>query len=260
VGVSAATVTGLATTAVKAMRLRAVDAIELDAGGARGNRSFYVIDARGRMVNGKVLGRLQSVVPDYDAAAGTLTLTFPDGSRAHGTLAFGDTLTTRFHSRPRDAQELQGPWSPALSAYCGQALRLVFDSDGAPDRGRRGAASVISRASLRRLAEAAGRPSIDERRFRMLIEVDGIDAHAEDDWVGRRVRIGPALVAMHGHVGRCLITSRDPDTGEVDLPTLDLLGGYRRDTPSTEPLPFGIYGQVLEPGTVRVGDPVAPDQ
>jgi uncharacterized protein YcbX len=69
--------------------------------------------------------------------------------------------------------------------------------------------------------------------------------------------VGAALLRMHGHVGRCLITSRDPDSGEIDLPTLDLLGEYRRDLESTEPLPFGIHGAVLEGGTVRVGDAVA---
>ncbi len=105
------------------------------------------------------------------------------------------------------------------------------------------------------MAGATG--EVDARRFRMLIEVDGLDAHEEDGWVGRRVRVGSALVAMHGHIGRCLVTSRDPDTGEVDLPTLDLLGQYRREIESTEPLPFGIYGEVLEPGAVRVGDEIA---
>jgi hypothetical protein len=31
---------------------------------------------------------------------------------------------------------------------------------------------------------------VDVRRFRMLVEVDGVAAHAEDEWVGRTVRIG----------------------------------------------------------------------
>jgi uncharacterized protein YcbX len=88
----------------------------------------------------------------------------------------------------------------------------------------------------------------------MLIEVDGVAANHEDRWVGRRTRVGDALIAWGGHVGRCLITSRDPDTGEIDLPTLDLLGGYRGAVESTEPLPFGIYGRVVEPGTIAVGD------
>ena len=91
----------------------------------------------------------------------------------------------------------------------------------------------------------------------MLIEVAGPCAHEEDEWVGRNVRIGAARVVMHGHVGRCVVTSQSPDSGIVDLPTLKLLS-YRRDLPTTEALAFGIFGEVLEPGLVRIGDDVTP--
>jgi uncharacterized protein len=120
--------------------------------------------------------------------------------------------------------------------------------------------SLISRASIARLAEVAGEPDVDPRRFRMLIEIDGVPAHAEDRWVGRIVQIGGAAVRFNGHVGRCLITSRDPESGEIDLPTLDILGSYRRDEDTTEPLPFGIYGEVRREGTISVGDPVLCDE
>jgi uncharacterized protein YcbX len=123
-------------------------------------------------------------------------------------------------------------------------------------RGRSAAISLISRASLERLAAVAGVPTVDGRRFRMLAEIDGVAAHEEDRWVGRRARIGAALVAIGGHCGRCLVTSRDPDSGRVDLPTLDILGSYRRDLGTTEPLAFGVYGEVLEEGRVRLGDGV----
>lgn len=248
-------VCALTTTPVKGMRVSTVEAIELGPLGARGDRVFYVVDQLGRMVNGKQLGQLQTIVPEYDAEAQTLTLTFPDGTCAAGALDYGETVQTRFFSAPRDARELRGPWSQALSSQLDRPLRLVRPQI-AVDRGRDGATSVISRSSLRRLAEAAERDSIDARRFRMLIEVEGVDAHEEDRWVGRHVRVGEATLAMHGHVGRCLITSRDPESGEVDLPTLDLLGEYRREIDSTEPLPFGIYGEVLSGGTVALGDPV----
>jgi uncharacterized protein YcbX len=93
----------------------------------------------------------------------------------------------------------------------------------------------------------------------MMVEIDGVEAHAEDRWVDAgSVRIGGVTVAFTGHVGRCLITSRDPDTGAVDLPTLDLLGSYRTDVQATEPLPFGVWGRVVEPGTIKVGDEVTP--
>ena len=249
-------VTALSVTPVKAMRLHQVDTIELDEYGARGDRCFYVIDERGRMVNGKQFARLQTVVPDYDPAAQELTLTFPDGHRAQGRVEYGDPVTTRFYRRSDQAPELQGPWSSELSAFIGHPLRIVAARTGV-DRGREGGASIVSRASVGRLAEAADRQSVDARRFRMLIEIEGVAAHAEDRWVGRRVRVGESLLSMHGHVGRCLITSRDPDTAETDLPTLDVLRSYRGDETGTEPLPFGIYGEVLEGGVVRLGDRVS---
>ena len=47
-----------------------------------------------------------------------------------------------------------------------------------------------------------------------------------------------------------------PETGEIDLPTLDIVRDYRGETRSTEALPFGIYGEVVRECTVRVGDAV----
>lgn len=249
-------VTGLATTAVKGTRLRAVDRIELDETGARGNRRFYVIDERDRLINGKVTGELQKILADYTEAEQHLALTFPGGSVIEGQIEHDGWVRTRFFSRTAEAQVVIGPWSEALSACVGRRVRLV-QTTSAVDRGRRGAASVISRASLARLAHAADQDEIDSRRFRMLIEIDGVEAHAEDRWVGSRVAVGEAVLAIHGHVGRCLITSRDPDTGVLDLPTLDALGSYRRELETTEPLPFGIYGEVVQPGVVRVGDVVS---
>jgi uncharacterized protein len=253
--VSEIVVTGFATTPVKGMRIHEVDSIELSRSGARGNRAFYVVDDRGRMVNGKVVRNLQVVVPTYDPDTDELTLTFPDGSAVGGRVALGEPVQTQFFGRPRVDPEVIGPWAEAISAFFDRPLRLVATRT-AVDRGIRATASVVSRGSLRRLAEQAECDTVDARRFRMLIEVDGVAPHEEDTWVGRRVQIGPASLAMHGHIGRCLITSRDPETAEVDLPTLELLAAYRREIDSTEPLPFGIYGEVLLGGTVRIGDPV----
>jgi uncharacterized protein YcbX len=252
----AVSVTALSVTAVKGTRLRSVDSIHLSRAGARGNRRFYLVDARGRMVNSKVVGSLQTVVADWSEGSGELALSFPDGERVAGVVADGPRVTSRFYRAERRDQLAEGPWSEALSRFLGQPVRLL-QARSAVDRGAIGAASLISRGSLARLAEEASEPAVDARRFRMLIEVDGLSAHEEDGWVGRSVAIGEAVVGFKGHVGRCLITSRDPDTGVIDLPTLDLLGDYRSDVDSTEPLPFGIYGEVLSEGAVRVGDLVA---
>lgn len=259
----AAVVVGLAFTPVKATRLHAVSSLELGSDGVSDNRRFYVVDARDRMVNSKSVGALQTIVADYSAADRRLRLELPDGRVVEDEIRLGGELDTRFFSEQRRARLVEGPWSEAFSEVAGRPLRLVepCGAGHGVDRGPDGAVSLISRASLARLASAGGVDGpIDVRRFRMLLEIDGVGAHEEDGWVGGRpLRIGDAVVAFGGHVGRCLITSRDPDSGVVDLPTLDILGDYRSAgaVETTEPLPFGVWGRVVEPGTVRVGDEVS---
>jgi MOSC domain-containing protein len=257
-----AVVVGLAFTPVKATRLHAVDELALGPDGVPDNRRFYLIDARDRMINSKTVGELQTVVADYSAVDRRLRLELPDGRVVEDEIRLGDAVETRFFSQQRSARLVEGPWSKAFSEVAGRPLRLVAPTDAGDgvDRGAGGSVSLISRASLARLAQAGGVEPVDSRRFRMLIEIDGVEAHAEDGWVnsGSRVRVGGAVLEFSGHVGRCLITSRDPDTGVVDLPTLDILGDYRDGVDATEPLPFGVWGRVVEPGTVRLGDEVTP--
>ncbi|MDQ6778607.1 MAG: MOSC N-terminal beta barrel domain-containing protein [Actinomycetota bacterium] len=257
-------VRGLLISPIKGLRVTPCEELMLERGGVRENRRFYLVDDRGRMVNGKQIGELSELWAEYRDADRTLTLTLPGGERISGPVRLGGEIDTRFFRMSLRAPVVLGPWSEAISAHVGRSLRLV-EADPTRtgvDRGDRGTVSLVSRGSLDRLAAVAAVAGngggIDPRRFRMLVEIDGVDPHAEDAWVGRRVRIGEALVGFHGHVGRCLVTSRDPDSGIIDLPTLDMLREYRDEEPSTEPLPFGIYGEVIEPGTVRLGDPVGP--
>ena len=252
-------VTALSITPVKATRLHSVDRVELGPDGVRENRRFYLIDERDRMINSKIEGKLQTVVADYSDADRRLKLTFPGGGVVEGEIRVGEPVATRFFSAQMQARLVDGPWSEAISDHVGRSLRLVEGGEaGGVDRGVDGSVTLISRASLARLASEAERESVDPRRFRMLVEIDGVDAHAEDGWVNNgSVQIGGAVVAFGGHVGRCLITSRDPDTGVVDLPTLDVLGAYRAGLDTTEPLPFGVWGRVVEPGAVAVGDEVS---
>jgi hypothetical protein len=262
----AITVTALHTTPVKAMRICAVDEIELGPTGARGDRAFYVVDEDGAMVNGKRIGALHTVTAEYDAAGNVLALSFAEGERAEAPVRLGPELDTTFFGMERRARLLDGPWAQALSRHVGRELRLVADGN-AVDRGAEGAISLVSRGSLERLAGAEGperagpaHPEpVDARRFRMLIEIDGVEPHAEDDWLGRELEVGEARLRIHGNVGRCVTTTRGPESGKVDLPTLKMLAAYRSDMETTEPLPFGVHGEVLEGGVVRIGDRVRID-
>jgi hypothetical protein len=89
--------------------------------------------------------------------------------------------------------------------------------------------------------------------------IDGLGEHQEDEWLGRRVRLGDAVVVPQGNVGRCAVTTQNPDTGAPDLDTLKALGSYRDRVVTTEPLPFGVYAAVAHPGQVRLGDTVTLD-
>jgi uncharacterized protein len=252
-----ARVAALSIAPVKGLRIAGVDQLALVPGGAAGDRRFYLIEERGWMVNGKHSGALNEVIAEVDDAQERLALRFPDGTQVAGAIELGRELQTRFHSRPRKARLLRGAFSDALSEHAGERLRLVQPVDGsAIDRGAKGAASLISRASLAALARVAERPAVDGRRFRMTIELDGIEPFAEDAWLHRAVRVGEAAILVNGHVGRCIVTSRHPESGAVDLPTLELLRSFRSGLDTTEPLPFGVYGEVLRPGVVRVGDRV----
>jgi MOSC domain-containing protein len=251
-------VAALATTPVKSLRIKPRSQVVVGRGGIRDDRAFFLVDDRGRMINAKHLGALNSVVADLDEGHEHLSLTFPDGEVVSGPIEQGEALEARFYSDSRPARVVLGPFSSALSEYAGKSLRLVAptDENQAIDRGPDGAVTLISQASLASLARAAGQDDIDARRFRMSIELAGADPHEEDGWVGRELIVGEARIVPRGHVGRCLVTSRHPESGEIDLPTLDLLKVYREGAVTTEPLAFGIYAEVLREGVVRVGDPV----
>jgi uncharacterized protein YcbX len=240
---------------VKALGLVHPQEIHLAERGVAGDRRFWLVDAERRLFNNKRCGPMVRVRPEWDEATGVLALGFPDGTRVEGVVEVEpEPFAVELYGYPLASRRVLGPWAQALSEFAGQPLTLLRADEGAPDRLYAGGASIVSRASLARLAEEAGAPEpLDGRRFRMLLELDGVGAHEEDTWVGRHVRVGQAVLQVNGDVGRCAVTSHDPDTGVADVDTLRALAGYRRDGVK-EPLPLGVYASVVEPGRVRIGD------
>jgi hypothetical protein len=253
-----ARVSWISLTPVKALALWQVDAAELDETGIRGDRLFFLVDRRDRLVNDKGHGPLQRVRARYDADERLLTLELPDGEELSGTVEPREQIVASFHRTPKPARLVPGAWDEALSEFAGEPVRLVEPDRPAPDRGRGGATTLLGDGSLAAIADALGVDVVDPRRFRMNLGVEGLEPHAEDAWIGRRVHIGEAVVVPQGNVGRCAITTQDPDTGLRDLDTLGALADYRGDVSTTEPLPFGVHAAVVAPGRVRLGDPVEP--
>ena len=186
-------------------------------------------------------------------------LRFPDGSEVVGDVELGERIVTSFFGRPVAGRLVEGPWNDALADYVGRPVRLARterEGDGV-DRGRLAGATLVSTDSLEALRDAAGEDGpVDGRRFRMTIGIEGVEPHGEDGWIGSQVCVGRATVAVREHVGRCAVTTLDPDRGIRDLDTLGTIAAYRGDVQTREPLPFGVWCEVVEPGRVAVGDPV----
>jgi len=250
-------VTRVSIAPVKSLGLTHPESVELTPSGVVGDRRFWMVNEGGRLVNGKLCPELMQIGSAWDEAARRLELRFPDGRELAGTVELGEPVAAALYGEPHPSRRVLGPWQDALCRFAGFPLTLLWSERGAVDRGsdRGGWVSIVSRASLQRLGQVAGERPVDGRRFRMLFEIDGVGPHEEDTWIGGDIRIGDAVVRPLGDVGRCVVTRCDPDTGKPDLDTLGALARYRRDG-QTEPLPFGVYGEVVEPGRVSVGDPV----
>jgi MOSC domain-containing protein len=250
------TVAWISFCPVKGLALQQLGECELTEAGVTGDREFFLVDENGRLVNGKGLGVLQQIVPRYDRDAGSLTLDFPDGTTVSQEVAVDGSLDTNFWGLNLPARVVVGPWSQAISDFAGRELRVVSANGPAPDRRRSGAATLLGTGSLKALAHALGVDEVDGRRFRMNFGIGGLGEHEEDEWLGRKVRLGEAVVVPHGNVGRCAVTTQNPESGAPDLDTLKALARYRGEVETTEPLPFGVYAAVAQPGRVRIGDDV----
>lgn len=253
----AARVAWLTVAPIRGTALAHRDEIRLEPWGVAENRRFYLVDDDGRRFTLSRFGALARAVARYEPEAERLEVRIDGNEPVDGVLELGEPIETEFFGGRRvTGRVVLGPWSDAFSELAGRRLRLVqLDRPGQAHTPQT-AATLLSEESLAELGRRAGGP-VDPRRFRMLIGIAGVEEpHAEDAWVGRRVRVGEALLQGSDFDARCMIPTRNPDTGEVDLDALRLIEGYRglRDGD----IDFGIYASVVEPGRVRVGDPVAP--
>ena len=253
----AGTVVRISIAPVKALHLVHPEEIELTRAGVVGDRRFWLLDGDGRLANGKRFPQLMLIRPEWDESTRQLAFNLSNGERLEGVVEPGEPVDAVLYGLPHPSRRIAGPWQDAISELAGQPMTLLWSDGGAVDRGadRGGWASIISRASIEGLGTMAGATAPDARQFRMLFEIDGVEENEEDEWIGRQVQIGEAVVEPLGDIGRCVTTTRNPDTGEFAFPTLDTLAGYRRDG-VTEQLPLGVYCDVIEPGRVRLGDSV----
>ena len=111
--------------------------------------------------------------------------------------------------------------------------------------------SLLAVQTAKKLGEETGF-DVDKRRFRANIYIDlmSADGFAEDQFVGKSLRIGPqVVVSILQRDGRCMMITLDPDTAEKSPPVLKTVAQKHEGK-------AGIYSAVIVEGLVRKGDPV----
>jgi uncharacterized protein len=115
-----------------------------------------------------------------------------------------------------------------------------------------GRVTLHGRGSLQALQTALG-AEVSELRFRSNIAVDELAAWEEQNWVGRKIRIGAVEFDVIKAKTRCLATHANPLTGERDLPILTTLTqkiGQENPTLGVAMVPSRAGGRI------RLGDQV----
>ena len=235
------------TTPVKSLRLHHPESVELGPDGARDDRRFLLVDDGRRLYNGKRDTSLVRTTASWEPESRVLSMTVPSGETLEGVAVRSRPDVVEVYGRLVRGHAIDGPWADALSDLVGRSLTLIERDDGAWATDSR-PATLVSRSSL-------GLIDGDGRRFRMLLELEGLEALAEEAWRGRRVRVGEATLLVGDPTPRCAVPSASPDTGRRDRDVLRELLDLRRLVEG-EPC-LGVYAEVLEPGTVRMGDEAA---
>jgi uncharacterized protein len=250
----AVTVSQLAIAPVKAMRLQRCTEVQVGYHGVAGDREFLIVDEDGKLLLTARNPGLVRIEPSWEPAGNVLVLRFPDGSVVQDTPEPGPAAVTRtYDGREIPGWVIPGPLSAALSGYLGRDVHLFkraadhFGGDDCP-------VTLMSEASLHALAAEFGGTAPDPRRFRMTITVTGADPWAEHSWSGKQVSIGDITLRVLAPVPRCVVTTRNPESGTTDARILHALAKLRGKSDIT----FGVWCESVQPGRIQVGDLVIP--
>ncbi|HET6763561.1 MAG TPA: MOSC domain-containing protein [Longimicrobiaceae bacterium] len=136
---------------------------------------------------------------------------------------------------------------PELAAELGHGARVIKQNRGIFDTFP---LSLITTQTVAALGAMVG-ADLDALRFRpnLLIEAADDTPFAEDTWVGAELRIGTLRMRVDKRDKRCVMVNVDPATHHRDPAVLRAIAQQRQAC-------LGVYGTVVEPGEVAVGDSV----
>ncbi|MFW6018257.1 MAG: MOSC domain-containing protein [Halapricum sp.] len=189
---------------IKSLDGHGVETARVGPGGSlEGDRQYAMVDADGEYVNGKRTPAVHRLDADFD----------PGGT----IVTFGDGVETARFDLERDREHAQA-W---LDERFEPAIELVGDDRlGFPDDTTDFGPTVISTGTLELMAgwfDDVDGPSEMRRRLRPNLVVD-----AEPFWEDRlyaghdecvKFDVGDVTFEGHGPCQRCVVPTRDPDTG-----------------------------------------------
>jgi len=227
----AATVLELWRYPVKSLLGEELPQADLVKRGLVGDRLYAVTDRDGKLGSGKTTHRFRRLDGLFELRA-----RFGD-DRPIVTLPDGRELTVD---------------DPDLDAFLGERyaddLRIARE-DKVPHHDA-AALHLLTTASIRWLAERLPESTIDRRRFRpnVLVEEGGAE-RVEDAWVGSRFAIGTAVIRVTERAERCVMTTNPQSELRKDPAVL-------RAVTELNGACLGVFAEVEQAGTVRVGDPL----
>ena len=239
-------------SALKGGRHTTRENVLLEAYGPVGDRLFAVVD----LANGRVLKTVEHpLLPTCQARwdDGVLSVDIGGQLVAAKPESNGQTVTLDYWGRAVGMHVVDGPWARVFSRLLGKDVAVAqVNGPGGVVYGD--SVTIVTTSSLRRLADEAA-TTVDARRFRATFTIDTGDAAAyvEDSWAGRELELGSARLRVGAGIPRCAVIDLEPDTGARGTNLLKTLARYRL---SGSDIPFGVYAQVIRPGSVGRGDPV----
>jgi uncharacterized protein YcbX len=195
---------------VRVYPVKGLDGHELDRATIRSggtlahDREFALFDADGEVVNGKRTDRVHDLTTAFDPETAEIAVDTGDGE------------TRRFSLDAPVERQRGAEW---FGDFFDADLRLDRDAEtGFVDRPEAGP-SVVSTATLETVAGWFDDLTVDgvRRRLRANVEIAGVPAFWEDRFVGEDApafRAGDVCIEGVTPCGRCVVPTRDPDTGD----------------------------------------------
>lgn len=112
---------------------------------------------------------------------------------------------------------------------------------------RQGFVSLLNLATIAAIGAAIGHADLDPVRFRGNIHIEGLEAFAENDWVGKTLRLGEAELEVIKRTDRCAATDVNPASAQRDtsmVGALERLYGHHD---------CGIYARIKKAGVIGPG-------